>query len=303
MAPQHPSARSRAASRHRAGTAPSGVVHVNVRHTDHYTVVGNHLAQHRALSLVAIGLALHIQSLPAGAKVGIKAIADRFPEGEVRIATALRELEAHGYLERSRVRTEDGRLVTRTVSYNRPRTPGGPVPDPPPPPPPAHRAAVPEPEPVAAAVAQAVAQAPAPVAEPRPAAEVPPTAAARQEAVDLLARLRADDPRLLLAERDVRQLAPGVTVWLDRGADPEAVRQVLSGNLPADMRSPAAVIGYRLRAGIPPRMPTAPAPAPQARRPDPFQDCDGCDRVFRSPVPGRCDDCPPPGGPAVENAA
>ncbi|MFE9221115.1 helix-turn-helix domain-containing protein [Streptomyces lavendulae] len=264
-----------------------------MRHTDQYTVVGNHLAQHRVLSLVAIGLALHIQSLPAGARVGIKALAERFPEGEVRIATALRELEAHGYLERSRVRTEQGRLVTRTVSYNRPRTPGGPVPNPPPPPP--GRVPVPEPEPVAEAVA-------APGAEPRPAAEVPPTAA-RQEAVDLLARLRADDPRLLLAERDVRQLAPGVTAWLDRGADPEAVRQVLCGNLPADMRSPAAVIGYRLRAGIPPRMPTAPAPAPQARRPDPFQTCDGCERAFRAPAPGRCRDCPPPGGPTAANAA
>ncbi|MFF7078768.1 helix-turn-helix domain-containing protein [Streptomyces lavendulae] len=297
MALEHPSARPRAASRHRTGTAPSGVIHVNERHTDQYTVVGNHLAQHRVLSLVAIGLALHIQSLPAGARVGIKALAERFPEGEVRIATALRELEAHGYLERSRVRTEQGRLVTRTVSYNRPRTPGGPVPDPPPPPP--GRVPVPEPESVAEAVAQAVA---APVAEPRPAAEVPPTAA-RQEAVDLLARLRADDPRLLLAERDVRQLAPGVTAWLDRGADPEAVRQVLSGNLPADMRSPAAVIGYRLRAGIPPRMPTAPAPAPQARRPDPFQTCDGCERAFRAPAPGRCRDCPPPGGPTAANAA
>ncbi|WP_371678093.1 hypothetical protein [Streptomyces sp. NBC_01276] len=79
-----------------------------MQHTDHYTVVGNHLAQHRALSLVAIGLALHIQSLPAGSKVGIKALVGRFPEGEIRIATALRELEAHGYLERSRVRTEGG---------------------------------------------------------------------------------------------------------------------------------------------------------------------------------------------------
>lgn len=108
MALEHPSAPSRAASRHRVGTAPSGVVHVNVQHTDHYTVVGNHLAQHRALSLVAIGLALHIQSLPAGSKVGIKALVGRFPEGEIRIATALRELEAHGYLERSRVRTEGG---------------------------------------------------------------------------------------------------------------------------------------------------------------------------------------------------
>lgn len=105
-------------------TPTSGVIHVNVRHVSGFVVIGNHLAQHRALSLVAIGLAVHIQSLPAGAKVGIKVLAARFPESETRIAAALRELEAVGYLHRSRVRLRTGRLVTRTVSYNQPRTIG-----------------------------------------------------------------------------------------------------------------------------------------------------------------------------------
>ncbi|MEU9717226.1 helix-turn-helix domain-containing protein [Streptomyces sp. NPDC047976] len=246
-------------------------------HAGHYVVIGNHLAQHQALSLVAIGLAVHIQSLAAGSRIGIKELAARFPEGEIRIAAALRELEAAGYLERTRVRTPEGRLVTRTVSYNCPR---GTVPpqDAPPPPPPADRAPVPEPEP-----------------EPEPEAPAP-----RQDAADLLARLRGDDPRLLLAERDVRRLAPGVAAWLDRGAEPEAVRQALTAGLPADMRSPAAVIGYRLRAAIPPRMPTAPPPAVNAaRRPDPWQNCDGCERAFRAPEPGRCRDCPPEGSLAA----
>jgi hypothetical protein len=114
---KHPNVRLRAASRHPAGTTPSGVVHVTVRHHTHYVVVGNHLAQHPTLSATAIGIGVHIQSLPAGARVGIKVLADRFPEGEVRIAAALRELEAAGYLERVRVRTPEGRLVTRTVFY------------------------------------------------------------------------------------------------------------------------------------------------------------------------------------------
>jgi hypothetical protein len=48
--------------------ASSGVVHDNSRHTSRFTVVGNHLTQHRELSLTAIGLAAHIQSLPAGAR-------------------------------------------------------------------------------------------------------------------------------------------------------------------------------------------------------------------------------------------
>ncbi|WP_329380996.1 helix-turn-helix domain-containing protein [Streptomyces sp. NBC_01351] len=311
MALQQLSAGSRASSRVRAGTAQSGVVHVNVRHADHYTVIGNHLAQHRELSLTARGLALYIQSLPAGAKVGIKRLTDRFPEGEVRIASALRELEAYGYLERSRVRLAGGQVVTRTVSYNRPRGV-------PPVAPPqveervAGPVAVPEPVPVPVPVSAPLSEppsAPVPVRIPEPepepepgpvveAASVPalaadrPTTRVRKEAEDLLARLRADDPRLLLAEAAVKQLAPGVSAWLDRGADPEAVRHVLASDLPADLRRPAGLIAHRLKTGLPPRMPSAPLARP-VRRPDPLQNCDGCDRAFRAPEPGRCRDCPP----------
>ncbi|GGR74004.1 hypothetical protein GCM10010269_11240 [Streptomyces humidus] len=61
-------------------------------------MIGNHLAQHPDLSGLAIGLAVHIQSLPAGARVDIKTLAARFPEGPTRTAAALRELETHGYL-------------------------------------------------------------------------------------------------------------------------------------------------------------------------------------------------------------
>ncbi|MER5280646.1 hypothetical protein ABT025_33610, partial [Streptomyces sp. NPDC002809] len=67
-------------------TPTSGVLRVNARHTTGFTVIGNRLAQHHELSLVAIGLAVHIQSLPAGAKVGVKVLTGRFPESEARIA-------------------------------------------------------------------------------------------------------------------------------------------------------------------------------------------------------------------------
>ncbi|WP_405613705.1 hypothetical protein [Streptomyces sp. NBC_01508] len=109
-------------------------MHANTRLTKRYTIVGNHLAQHREPTLVAIGLAVHIQSLPAGAQIGIKCLTARFPESEARVASALRELEAAGYLERTRERLPSGRIVTHTVSYNQPgadraaRVPGGPGP-------------------------------------------------------------------------------------------------------------------------------------------------------------------------------
>lgn len=372
MALQQLSAPLRASSRERAGVpASGGVVHVKARHTAQYTVVGNHLAQHRALSLTARGLALYIQSLPTGAKVGIKRLTDRFPEGEVRIAAALRELEAHGYLERSRVRLASGQVVTRTVSYNQPRVTRPSLPEPPPPPPPPAKrreAAVrpsrpePDPEPVVEA-AGAPEPAPAPMAaspawpdvehwpecepgydsepdpepepeprpgpgpgaEPRPGpgpgaeprqepdpgaeraplAPESPGAALRQDAVELLARLREDDARLLLAERHVRRLAPGVSGWLERGAEPEAVRHVLAGDLPADLRNPAGLIAYRLATQVPPRLGPRPV-GPAAARPDPMQNCDGCERAFRAPRPGRCRDCPEePGEPegAADSAA
>ncbi|WP_313879082.1 helix-turn-helix domain-containing protein [Streptomyces sp. FIT100] len=103
-----------------------GVQHINVPHTDCFVVVGNHLAQHTDLSLTAIGLAVHIQSLPTGARVSIKRLAERFPEGEIRIAAALRELEEHGYLARVQVRLPSGAMLALTLSYNNPAaTPPG----------------------------------------------------------------------------------------------------------------------------------------------------------------------------------
>ncbi|MFG2999268.1 helix-turn-helix domain-containing protein [Streptomyces sp. NPDC048340] len=247
-------------------------------------MVGNHLLQHRGLSATAIGVAAYIQSLPDGAPVGIKALADRFPEGEIRLGSALRELERYGYLERRRERLEGGRVVTRTYSYNKPgATPGGPPPPPPPPtPPPAPPPRDEEP--------------PRLPPEPEPPTEPAPVSQrVHPRAVEVLTGLRRYDPRLLLSERDVARLAPAMSAWLERGIDPEAVGQVLSANLPEPLRSAASVLGYRLTALIPPPLPPVRAVAEAVRRrPDPFQTCDGCERAFRAPQPGgRCGDCPP----------
>lgn len=246
----------------------SGIRHINHRHADRFTVVGNHLAQHGELSLTAIGLAVHIQSLPAGAEVSIKALAERFPEGEVRIAAALRELEAHGYLARTRERLPSGRVITRTVSYNNPHAtePSSPPTQPPNRPQPG-----------------------------RPAPVLPLPAPATAAAFDLVGSLRRDDPRLLLAERDVRRLAPAVDAWLERGIAPEAVRRTLTAALPTGpIHHPAALITHRLTAMLPPRLPAT----PQQERPAPLQNCDRCDHAFRAPDPGLCRGCRPPEPPA-----
>ncbi len=66
-----------ARSRHHTG----GVIHENTRHTTRFTVIGNHLTQHKELSLLAIGLGCHLQSLPTGAPADIKSLTARFKEG------------------------------------------------------------------------------------------------------------------------------------------------------------------------------------------------------------------------------
>ncbi|MHC0431614.1 helix-turn-helix domain-containing protein [Streptomyces sp. O3] len=314
MGHQYSSAPSRASSGVPGRTTRSGVVHDNVRHTERYTVVGNHLAQHRELSLLAIGLAVHIQSLPCGAKIGIRFLAARFPESEYRIAAALRELEAHGYLRRTRERLPSGQVVTRTVSCNRPGDrPGGQLGDRPGDRPgnrpgsPSHARSAPArtgpKAPVRHAPAAPAPVTPVPPPAPEPAApapvqrapkDTPPLPLPEPETPDperlrvaagLLAELRRHEPRLLLAERDVRRLAPAVEAWLERGAAPDAVRRALLARLPEPLGHPAGLLAHRLTALLPPPLPTGP------RAPDPLQTCEECDRAFRAPEPGHCRAC------------
>ena len=237
------------------------------------------------MTLTAIGLAVHIQSLPDGARVDIKTLAARFPEGETRIASALRELETHGYVSRTRERLPSGRVVTHTVAYDRPGHVSGhvsehvtsqgpdlvrqrPVPH--------ERPAHPVPDPPQPVLTPVLARVVAPECAPPP----------EPAAVELLADLGRHDARLLLSERELRQLAPAVAAWLERGASAEALRRRLTARLPDVPRSPAALLAYRL-ASLPPQVPAA----QPALRPPPLQNCDGCDRAFRSPEPGRCAGC------------
>ncbi|WP_432054088.1 helix-turn-helix domain-containing protein [Streptomyces sp. bgisy022] len=318
MGTQNPSAPPRAQARiagdkhpdRRPGGAArrtGGLQHDNTRHTSRFTVIGNHLAQHRHLSLLAIGLGTHLQSLPQGAPADIKTLAARFPEGATRIAAALRELECHGYLRRERVRTPSGRIVSRTVSCNQPATAArshpGPSPRPADLP---ERAAAPAPEadvpPQPCPREPCEERAPRAAREPR-ASRKPLPAVPRPEchvpglfraAADLLADLRRHDVRLLLSESDNAHLTPGVAAWLERDVTPAAVRRALTADLPPEgLRRPAAFLAHRLAAQLPPpapyREPTATPPPALPRVP--LQNCDGCDRAFRAPEPGRCRAC------------
>ncbi|MEU6590450.1 helix-turn-helix domain-containing protein [Streptomyces sp. NPDC046881] len=283
---KHPNRRPGTA--HRSG----GLQHDNSRHTTRFTVVGNHLAQHSELSLLAIGLGVHLQSLPQGAPADIKTLAARFPEGATRIAAALRELEAHGYLRRERHRTSTGRIVTRTISCNQPAAARHPT------------VVLGRPRTRAAETSQrrevcedstprGTREKPAP-RKPLPAVPSPAFAAPAllEAATGLLADLHRHDPRLLLSARDAAHLAPGVAAWLERDVAPAVVCRALTADLPPEgVRRPVALLAHRLAAQLPPPPPFRAPAAPQPPR-YPMRNCDGCDRGFRSPDPGtRCRDC------------
>ncbi|WP_371636067.1 helix-turn-helix domain-containing protein [Streptomyces zaomyceticus] len=286
MGIQNTSARTSSQSRKGAENPSSrrssgGVVHDNVRHTTRFTVVGNHLTQHATLSLLAIGLAVHIQSLPAGAPVDIKTLAARFPEGTTRIAAGLRELEVHGYLRRTRERTGNGRVVTRTVSCNQPGRSGG-----------EERPAEPEPRPTARRT-EAPRRAEAPRHRALPAVPQPayPAPDLLVTALDVLVGLRREDPRLHLSATDAEHLAPGVAAWLERELTPAEVRRVLTFALPREpLHRPAALLAHRLNAQLPPLPPfRTPNETPAVRHP--LQNCETCDHAYRAPEPGTCGTC------------
>ncbi|MFI9563357.1 helix-turn-helix domain-containing protein [Streptomyces rishiriensis] len=302
----------------RRNATRSGVTHVRAYQSSHYTIIGNHLAQHRALSLVAIGLAVHILSLPQGAPVDIRSLADRFPEGRDRIAFGLRELEAHGYLERVRERTDGGRFVTRTYAHNAPaltrrRAEAAEVREEP---------AVPAV--TVASITPVVSVAPAvpvttvdavgveaagdPVAEeaPSPPSDVserePFMSGHRDKAFALLAGLRRIDDRFTLSRKDVESLTPAVVGWFDDGASRAAVIHAMTADVPVLLKSPAGFLAHRLREGLPPPLsalppyadlpgdpPTAAASIPPNPWSDPWTDCEGgCTRVFRESAPVKC---------------
>ncbi|MBT2395506.1 helix-turn-helix domain-containing protein [Streptomyces sp. ISL-100] len=296
-----------APARSRSGGSAAGVRHIKFRHTERFTVLGNHLTQHPDLSLTAIGLAAYIQSLPDGFRIGIKELAKKFAEGEGRIASALRELEAHGYLVRSKERTACGKVVTRTVFYENPaagvravfadlvgapEVPSGAE----------VAAAVPPSESEAVAPSKSsVVDVPTATVKPRLPLPLPmsePTPEIRRTAGDLLAGLRGLDSRLRLAEGDIDRLVPAVAAWLERDLSVTDVRRALLTRLPDEpIHRPAGLVAHRLAVLLPPPLPVSAPPgcslyAPPSVTRAPLQTCDGCERAFRSHVRGaKCREC------------
>ncbi|MBA2807941.1 hypothetical protein E0500_011095 [Streptomyces sp. KM273126] len=278
-----------------AGTPTSGVIHVRTRLTADFTVISNALAQRRG-SAVTVGVAAYISSLPDGSPVSIAALCEHFSEGEILISRALRELEAAGYLERRRERLSTGQIRTRTYFYDvpdgGPDLDGPPEPKPPRPPRSRRRPVGEEAVPPATVTTDAM---PTPAREQteKPAVARQALSDADPQAVAVLTSLRRIDARLVLSEQEAVRLAPAVAQWLAAGVAPSQVTALLTARLPDHfLTRPAGILAFRLRETPLPAPPPHPLPD-DATRPVvlPFQTCDGCERAFRAPEPGRCRGC------------
>lgn len=81
---------------------------VRVEKSSNYTVMSNAHLRDERLSLKAIGLLSKILSLPENWDYTITGLTHICSEGKAAVATAIRELEKAGYIERRQLRTPDG---------------------------------------------------------------------------------------------------------------------------------------------------------------------------------------------------
>jgi len=84
------------------------------------------LIENEKLSLRAKGLWFYFYFQPNGWNFSIEDIAKYSKEGVSTIKNTIKELEAHGFLERARQRSEDGRWLDSTyILYESPELPIG----------------------------------------------------------------------------------------------------------------------------------------------------------------------------------
>jgi hypothetical protein len=85
-----------------------------------FVQISNTAARDQRLSLRARGVLVFVLSLPPEQHFTAKWLESRVPEGREAVRTALRELEAHGYLRRQRRHAADGRWAWEQVISDAP---------------------------------------------------------------------------------------------------------------------------------------------------------------------------------------
>ena len=78
---------------------------------NNYTIISNNIFKNKLLSLKAKGLLCLMLSLPEDWDYTVAGLTTLNKDGRDSIASALKELEKHGYLVRNRLRNDHGRIV------------------------------------------------------------------------------------------------------------------------------------------------------------------------------------------------
>lgn len=79
-----------------------------VERTKNFTVMSNHHFKNKNLSLKAKGLLSLMLSLPDDWNYNMQGLASLSRDGIDSVRSAIKELERHGYVERHRIRYNDG---------------------------------------------------------------------------------------------------------------------------------------------------------------------------------------------------
>ncbi|MEV0484297.1 hypothetical protein AB0I69_27250 [Streptomyces sp. NPDC050508] len=225
--------------------------------TRFFSQTPNEIIRHPRLNGTAVRLLQWALSLPEGSRETVQSIGEKMPEGRLAVRKARRQLEEEGYLHTRRSQDpETGQWSTQVLVSNVALTAPEeiaaafgtvrPSPDP-----------SDQDPPVGGGADQVVGAYPLGenTEENTPNQPVPP-GELETGAANFLARLGDRTPALRLGAREVERLAPLAARWLESGATEADLRQALTTDLPHPVRSPAALVTYRLEA----RTPTIPAP-------------------------------------------
>ncbi|MFD4562309.1 hypothetical protein ACFWP5_49790 [Streptomyces sp. NPDC058469] len=252
----------------------------------------NEIIRHPRLNGTAVRLLQWALSLPEGSRETVQSIGEKMPEGRLAVRKARRQLEEEGYLHTRRSQDpETGQWSTQVLVSNVALTAPDeiaaafgtvrPSPDPSDPSDPSDQD-----PPVGAGADQAVGTYPLGenTEENTPNQPVQPGELERG-AANFLARLGDRTPALRLGAGEIERLVPHATRWLESGVTEADLCQALTADLPHPVRSPAALVSYRLEA----RTPTITAPR---RRVETLTECGEC----RDPLPrgvhtGICRSC------------
>ncbi|MEU7148469.1 helix-turn-helix domain-containing protein [Streptomyces sp. NPDC045456] len=248
-------------------------------------VVPNQAARHKKLSLTARGLLLTLLSLPDDTKVTVDTVTDGVEEGRRAVSKAFQQLEAAGYLRRSRHQNaETGLWCTEThvsdLPIDRIPTVGEPegrtVGDSPKGEKNQEKNLLPDPSAEDGGDELAEASEEEEEAFGDKIDQAAPAGVETGRAAQVLSRLGATDRRLALSTTEVLRLAPLAAAWLAEGHSQLKITAVLTARLPERVDSAAALVSYRLKNQMPAKPKPQPEPAPVIR--------DHCE-VCRAPFP------------------